>query len=213
MHRARRSAGHLITLVALATLAVTSCGVEPGASAPDGVAGSTATSAPGDDRTTTSSDDDPVARTDPSPSGKTTTTTEVDSERSAVEQEMVDGVAQTYEDLGLPPEGARCLADAIVDAQTSGEVVDQLDAMGYFTDCGLAMEDILAMAETLGDSPEDALRTSMITGMVNAGMGDEDAACVADTYLEEYGATDMTSFQDLAVQVELYQACDVVFPD
>lgn len=183
----------LVVLAALVTLALASCGVAPGAAAPDGPEGSTATTRPaGDDDTATS------------------TTTDGRPERSAQEEVAIGTVAGYYEELGLDPEDARCLADSLFDLQGSGTVPsDPSELMELFTTCGISLEDLTALNEELTEGGADPLTGAITKALGSLGLDDEQAACVADRYAEEYGPTDLSAMADQSVLAGFLEDCGI----
>lgn len=177
-----------ISGLAAAALLLGACGVEGGDASP------AATTAPA---------------TDGPSSDRSTTTTAPDAPLSPREQQARDTLVETYTDMGFKPDEAECMADALTETLTEGEALDPNDAMSLFNDCDIPASRMGEVMDELGGgSLSDTMRNALVTSLTNGGLSKEQATCVADAYIDEYG-TDATSIQDPKVIEELFTTCKV----
>lgn len=189
MTRTRRS----LAILATATIALilSSCGVDEGDLATDA-----GTSDPGTVSSTTAADGttEPDEPDEPAP----------DQEFSEQEQAAIDITVKTYMDLGMSEEDATCLAEGILG---SGQGFDNGDIMDVVNDCDISMETLADLGSGAG-SMEDGMKLGLSTSLQNAGLSEEDADCVADAYISEYG-TDISAAQDPDKLAPLLDTCGV----
>lgn len=139
----------------------------------------------------------------------TTTTTEaVDPMQEQTRQLLED----TYEDLGFTAEESACLADALAGSIVPGETPDITASMDAVNECGIDAERLLEFGEELGGgSMEDGVKAGMEASLRNAGLTDEQAACVADSFIDEFGA-DTGSLGDPSQLDQFFERCGVTLP-
>lgn len=73
-------------------------------------------------------------------------------------------------------------------------------------------DDELTVPEVPEGFDEDTFRDSLALGFESAGLTEEQAQCVADGYIEEFG-TDTGSATDYTAMLDLFTACDVDLMD
>lgn len=181
-----------IVLTALATLLVAGCGVSGGDDAQAFEPTSATTSTPG---------------TDAGPDR--TTTTEAGKERSAEDQQMIDITKKTYMDLGMDEQDAECLAEGMVDTMNRGDdASDTGNIMDIVNECDISMDKLMDIGKGAGGSITEGMKLGLSTSLENAGLSEEQATCVADAYIAEYGA-DASAAQDPEKLQPLMEQCDV----
>lgn len=137
------------------------------------------------------------------------TTSAPERERTGVDQQVHDNLVNTYQDLGFTDDEAECLADGMSRAFDEDGAPNPGAAISLFSDCNIPASRMGDIAEGLGGgSLDDTMRRSLIISLTNSGLSEPQATCVADAYVDEYGA-DATKMQDDAVLRELLQGCDV----
>lgn len=139
----------------------------------------------------------------------TTTTTEaLDPLQEQTRQLLED----TYRDLGFTPEESACLADALSGTIVPGEAPDATASMDALNECGLDAERLLEFSEELGGtSMEDGMKAGIEASLGNLGLTDEQAACVADSFIDEFG-TDTGSMGDPSQFEQFFEQCGVTLP-
>ncbi len=154
-------------------------------------------------------DDGDLARdTGRSTEGSTTTTTP-DDDLSPMEQAMVDQAAKVYEDLGMDPDDAECLARGIVGGVDSFDPTDARAMMDIVNECDISIGELNELGADNGlNSMEDGIRLGLETSLKGAGLTDAQASCVADAVIEEYGS-DPSALQDPAAMRPMLEDCDV----
>lgn len=168
MFRTRRPLA-ILGSAAVALLLV-SCGVDAGDSAATGTSSSGSTSS---DRTTTTT-------------GKGS---EPDKELTPLQQQMADSMAEAYKGLGFTDEEAACLSEGIAGSMEAGDQSPDITGMmDVINQCDIPMDRLMDIQGDMGDgTPEGALKESFAAGLKAQGMSEEDATCVADAFVDEYG--------------------------
>jgi hypothetical protein len=139
----------------------------------------------------------------------TSTTTAPEQSLSPAENAMVDQAAKVYEDLGLKPDDAECLARGIVGKGGAFDPTDTSSMMDVINQCDISVSELNNLSADKGlDSMEDGLRFGLEASLKNAGLTDKQAKCVADALIDKYG-TDVSSFQDPNAMRPLLEGCDV----
>lgn len=158
------------------------------------------------------SDGDDAASVAPEP---TSTTAAADDEApeeepSAFDEEAVDSMVDVYTDLGLDEDQARCLAEGLVDAmgEESFDIADQTATMDLINECDISMSELLELGGQTDGTLEGGFVLGLKTSLENQGLSEDEAQCVAEAYLDEYG-TDPTAGQDPAALAPLFEACGV----
>jgi hypothetical protein len=167
-----------------AALLLASCGVSEG----DG-AGSVR---PNDDETTTAPP------------------TSDDGERSAPEEEALQSMVDVYTDLGLREDQARCMAEGLFDAMGEGsfDIADQTATMDLINECDITMSELLELGGQTDGTLEGGFVLGLKTSLENQGLSEDEATCVAEAYLDEYGP-DPSAGQDPSVLAPLFEDCGV----
>ena len=184
-----------LLLVPVLALGVASCGVEAGDEGSSLVVdGTTETSAPG-------------------PEGAPTTTTpDETTEPDEPTDDLGDGeqaMADAYEAMGFTEEEASCLADQIASAGGEFDPADATAMMDMLNQCDISMSRMMDVTQALGDGdPEETMRQSLKAGFVASGLTDEEATCVADAFVDEFGV-DAASASDPSVLMGLFEDCGV----
>lgn len=141
--------------------------------------------------------------------GSGTATTSPSTDLTPQQQQMVDTISKTYQDLGFTEEEADCLAEgmagAMGDPTAPAEVGDIMDVINQ---CDIPMSRFSEIQGNMGGSTDDAMKESMKAGFENIGMTEEQADCVAGEFLDTYGA-DIASMQDPEKLQPLLEDCDV----
>lgn len=188
----------LLLLAPLLALGAAACGVEAGEEGSSLVVdGGSATTAPAPEGA--------PPTTDPS-------TTEPDDEPEeptlSVPDEAVDQLTDVYTEMGFTEEEAACLADQI--AASGGTFDGDPGAtMDLINECDIPMSRLMELGEQLGGGdPEVALRESLAAGFRASGLTDEQASCVADAFIEEFGM-DSSAAADPSALEGLFAQCDV----
>ncbi|QXC62155.1 hypothetical protein KSP35_04920 [Aquihabitans sp. G128] len=146
--------------------------------------------------------------TAPAPDGGTTgpTSTTVERGLNPTQRQMAATMTKTYTDLGLDPDDARCLGEAI--ARDYGDV-DQAKVLDLISSCGISTSDLARIAGEMGaTTPADGAKAGLTASLESQGLSEEDATCVADAFVAEHGV-DITAAQDPAVVKDLLEGCDV----
>lgn len=181
MHPARRAVTAAASLV-LAAIVFTGCGVD---------AGDQATS----DR-----------------SGSSPTTTAPSEDLTPMEEAAVERAKDLYVEMGMDPDDAECLARGLVDAGATDGTIDLSDAgamMDIVNQCDIDMGDLNSFSSDNGiTSLEDGMEFGMRSSLEASGLTEEEAACVASAYVDEFG-TDVSAMQDPAKLRPLLEGCDV----
>ena len=193
----RRLHPFAFVLAALLVLVAAGCGVEAGDSA-SSITTTTTGSGPGggSDATTTAPE-------------QTTTTTAPTKERSATDQAVVDQMAGAYEQLGLSPEEAECLAGGIYD--TIGGDSTSLEGgavMDVINQCDIPMSKIAQLGGGADGTLESGFKKGVVISLKQAGLTEEQATCVADAYVEKFG-TDPTAARNANQMRPLLRGCGV----
>lgn len=193
-----------LLLVPVLALGAAACGVEAGEEGSSLVVdASTATSAPAPEGapSTTAPDDD-----------TTTTTTTADEPADDPADPMGDGeqaMTDAYVAMGFTEEEASCLADQITSAGTDFDPADATAMMDMLNQCDISMSRMMDVTEGLGGGdPEETMRESLKAGFIATGLSEEEASCVADAFVEEFG-TDAASASDPSVLMGLFGDCGV----
>lgn len=176
----------LALVLAPVALVVAACGVDSGDQATETTAKATTTAAE-------------------------SSTTEPDSTKpslSDADQEMVDIVVDTYVELGFTEEEATCLAEGLVGTMSDPtDTTDMNGIMDVVNDCDIDPARLGEIGEGLGGgSMEDGMKAGMEASFRNMGLTDDEASCLADAYIDEYG-TDVGPAQDSDKLLPLLDAC------
>lgn len=144
-------------------------------------------------------------------SGKTTTT-EPDDDLSPTEQAMADRAKDLYIELGMDPDDADCLARGLIAAGAGEGEVDPTDTgamMDIVNECDIDMSEIANLGSENGlDSMEDGLKFGLESSLEQSGLTKEEAECVADAFVDQYGS-DVSVMQDQDKVTALMEGCDV----
>lgn len=126
------------------------------------------------------------------------------------QEQMVDTISKTYQDLGFTEKEADCLAKGMAGAM--GDPNDPAamgDVMDVINQCDIPVSRFSEIQGNMGvGNTEDAMKKSMMTGLENIGMTEKEADCVAGKFLDTYGA-DLESMQDPAKLQPLLEDCGV----
>ena len=142
-------------------------------------------------------------------STSTTTTAAPADDLSPSEQAAADRVARIYEDLGMDPEDADCLAKAIAGADGAIDPTDTSALMDIVNQCDIPISELNELGQDEGlDSMEDGIKFGLEATLKDAGLTEEQAACVADGFVEQFG-TDVTSSQDPDTMRQFFEDCGV----
>lgn len=183
-------AAPLRTLLAatIAVVLLAACGVSDGDDAASVAPSDTSTSAPA------STTEDPAAEEEP----------------SAFDEEAVESMVDVYTELGLSEEQARCMAEGLVDAmgEESFDIADQTATMDLINECDISMSELLELGGQTDGTLEGGFVLGLKTSLENQGLTEEEAQCVAEAYLDEYGP-DPSVGQDPAALAPLFEACGV----
>ena len=163
MTRSRRA---LATVASLGVaLLLVSCGVEAGDAATP-TSGSSTTSG--------------------STSGSTTPT-DPGADLTPEQQQLADTMAKAYKDLGFTDEEATCLSEGIAGTM-DGSTPDMSGLMDVVNQCDIPIDRLMEIQGSMGDgSADSAFKESMATGLEASGLSEEDATCVADKLVDQYG--------------------------
>lgn len=186
-------AAPLRTLLAagFAVLLLAACGVSEG----DDAAPSSTSSSTTDDTTTSAPADDEPAD---------------DPERSPSEEEAIDSMADVYTELGLNEDQARCMAEGLFDVMGEGSMAipDETATMDLINECDISISELLELGGQTDGTLEGGFVFGLKTSLENQGLSEDEAQCVAEAYLEEYGP-DPSAGQDPAALAPLFEACGV----
>lgn len=163
MTRSRRA---LATVAALGVaLLLVSCGVEAGDAATPTSGGSTTSG------TTSGS----------------TTPTDPGADLTPEQRQLADTMAKAYKDLGFTDEEATCLSEGIAGTM-DGSTPDMSGLMDVVNQCDIPIDRLMEIQGSMGDgSADSAFKESMATGLEASGLSEEDATCVADKLVDQYG--------------------------
>jgi len=187
-------------LLLAAALLLGACGVtarsDGGAAAPARPTGpTTTTSGPARPTTTTTTDGSPQESSTTVPRGLSP------QQRTAVSQ-----MVSAYEDLGLAPDDAQCLAEGIAKGYGS---IDQAKLLDLIGSCGISYRDLAKVAGSLGaTTPSDGISKGMEAALERQGLTKAQAACVGEAFVKEYG-TDLAAMQDASKLLPIFDDCDV----
>lgn len=175
---------------AAVALLLVSCGVDAGEGAAQTPASTTAPKSESGSPTTT----------EPSPSGELT----------PEQQELADTMAEAYRGLGFTDEEATCLSEGIAGTLSPGsDTPDITGMMDVLNECDIPMDRLMDIQGDMGDgTPEGALKESLMAGFTANGMTDEEAECVADAFIDEYGI-DTQAMLDSEKMIPLAEGCGV----
>jgi hypothetical protein len=188
----------LLPPVIAVSLFVAGCGVSSGdGAAPKDTSSNTSNpSDAGDDTTTTEAEPEDTTTTEP-------------ADRTEADQAVIDMTVQTYMDLGLNEEDATCLAEGILDSMNSGgDPTNTSDVMDIVNECDIPISELAKIGENAGGDMESGMKFGLETSLKNAGLTEEQASCVADAYVEEFG-TDIAASQDASQMAPILEGCDV----
>ncbi|HRW39458.1 MAG: hypothetical protein KDB04_00930 [Acidimicrobiales bacterium] len=121
-----------------------------------------------------------------------------------------DQLVAVYTEMGFTEDEASCLADRIVGADS----IDPSDAtalMDLINQCDIPMSRLMELGgDIMGEDadPGDAMRNSLAAGFRASGMSDEQADCVADGFIDEFGA-DASAAGDPSAMAGLFEDCGV----
>jgi len=188
-----------LLLVAALTLTIASCGVDGGDDA-TGLAG---------DATTTSTTSTTTS-TAPEGSEPDAPAPDVPMPDVPIPDDAIKSLAEVYVEFGFTEDEATCLAEQL--AGMGGGSVDPSDTgamMDVMSQCDIPLSRLTEITGELGDgSAEDTMRASLAAGLRASGLTDEQASCVADAFVAEFGA-DASSAGDPSVLTDLFAGCDV----
>lgn len=190
-----------LTFAALA-LTAASCGVDAGDQA-----SSTATSTTEPSSTATFTPGDPSTTKPDTTEPDTTTPQDLTPEQEAA----IESMTETYKAMGLSDEDSACLAEGMAGLIGEGtSPTSSPDVMDIINDCNISMDTLNQLGESAGGDGtlEDGMRFGLETSLKQAGLTDEQASCMADAYIEEYG-TDASAATDPAKLQPLMAGCDV----
>lgn len=186
----RRSLATIALLIAFAGLAA-GCGVDAGDSASPSTTGSSGSS--GTSATT-------------APDGTDT------EDLSPMEQEALDRVKDLYVDMGMDPDDADCLARGLIAGGATEGTFDPSDTgavMDIINECDISIGELNDLGSDSGiTSMEDGLKFGLESSLEASGLTEEEAACVASDFVDQYGS-DMTVMQDQEKVSALLEGCDV----
>jgi hypothetical protein len=130
------------------------------------------------------------------------------------QQELADRMHEAYTGLGFSDEEATCLSEHIAGSIDPGTSTPDITAMmDVINDCDIAMDRLMDIQGNMGDgTAEGALKESLAAGFKTNGMTDEQATCVADAFVDEYGI-DVESMTDPDKMLPLAEQCDVDVTD
>jgi hypothetical protein len=190
----------LALLAPLLLLGAVACGIEAG---DDGAALVVGEQTEGDgtssERTSTTEAEDPG-------------TDEADDPTISVPEELVDELVGIYTQMGFTPEEASCLAERIAD-DPDLDPEDATVIMDIINECDISMSRLMELGEGALDGdgemdPDALMRDSLAAGFRGSGLSDEEADCVADAFVEEFGA-DMSAASDPSALQGLFTQCGV----
>jgi hypothetical protein len=206
MTRPRRALAILGSLTV--ALLLVSCGVEAGdaAQAPATRGGNGETSGTGGTGGTGGSS---TTTSGSSPTTSAPTRSEDPSAPLTPEQQqLAETMATAYRNLGFTDEEATCLSEGIV-ASFDGASPDMTAMMDVVNQCDIPMDRLMEIQGGMGDgTPEGAFKESMAKGLEASGLSEEDATCIADGLVDEYGV-DMEAMSDQSKVRPIADACGV----
>ena len=128
---------------------------------------------------------------------------------SPAKQAMVERATKLYVDLGLDPDDAECLARGIVEYGGTLDPTDSGQMMDIVNECDIPISELNQLGKDQGlTSMEDGVKFGLEASLKDLGLTDEEASCVADAFVEEYG-TDVSAGQDLDKMRPIFEGCDV----
>ncbi|MEZ5137715.1 MAG: hypothetical protein R2702_01185 [Acidimicrobiales bacterium] len=185
-------------LIGALALGGTACGVEVGDQGQGlQVTDATTTSAPGPEGapSTDAPSEDPGSTDDGS---------------IQVPEGQRDQLVAVYTEMGFTEDEATCLADRIVGAD-SLDPGDATAMMDLINQCDISMSRLMELGGGIagedGD-PGDAMRNSLAAGFRASGLTDDQADCVADAFVDEFGA-DASAAGDPSAMAGLFEDCGV----
>ena len=154
---------------------------------------------------------DAVGSNGSSTAGTDSTTTTVDRNLTAEQQQMADTMSDAYRDLGFTDEESSCLAEGIAGSIDGGgsATPDLSGMMDVINECDIPMDRLMEIQGGMGDgTTEGALKESLETGFKASGMTDEQASCVADGFISKYGV-DVEAMLDAEKMGPIAEDCGV----
>lgn len=140
----------------------------------------------------------------------TTTTTGPDT---TAPRDVVDALAQTYRTLGFTDEEATCLAEGLAGLlDGAGTMPDTGSMMDVVNGCDIDASRLGEINRAFTDDPQAALRTGLVAGFTSQGLTEDQATCLADAFLDAYGA-DVTAAADPDKLLPLLEQCDLTASD
>lgn len=116
-----------------------------------------------------------------------TTPTDPGADLTPEQQQLADTMAKAYEDLGFTDEEATCLSEGIARTM-DGSTPDMSGLMDVVNQCDIPIDRLMEIQGSMGDgSADSAFKESMATGLEASGLSEEDATCVADKLVDQYG--------------------------
>ncbi len=147
---------------------------------------------------------------DPSDTPGSSSGTTVDRDLTPQQQEMADTMADAYRGLGFTDDEATCVAEGLAGTVgPDGAMGDLSGMMDVINECDIPMDRLMDIQGGIGDgTPEGALKESLESGLKVSGLSDEEASCVADGFVSEYGV-DVEAMIDPEKMGPIAEDCDV----
>jgi hypothetical protein len=182
--------------LSVSALLIAGCGVSEG---DDSAANDTTTTEAEAEETTTTE-----AETDD------TSTTVPDEELSEESQAAVDAMVEVYTGFGFTEEEATCLAEGVADiAGDDFENFDPSDTtsiMDVINECDIPISKLNNLGANTDGTMEGGFKLGLQSSLEQQGLTPEQAQCVADGYVEQFG-TDVSASQDAEKMVPLFESC------
>jgi hypothetical protein len=134
---------------------------------------------------------------------------------SPQEQQARDSMVDTYQSMGLEEQDAECLADGMMGIIGEGSSATEApDVMDIINECDISMDTLSKLGQDAGGDGtlEDGMRYGLESSFKNQGLSEEQASCLADAFIEEFG-TDSTAMNDIEQLRPLMEGCDVSITD
>jgi CRISPR/Cas system type I-B associated protein Csh2 (Cas7 group RAMP superfamily) len=186
-----------LSAVALSVLLVAGCGVSEG-----------------DESSQTTATTEAPATTEAEDTTTTTTAPEDDSdddgELSEEDQAAIEAMVEVYTGFGFTEEEATCLAEGVADL--TGEDIDSFDPtdtasiMDLINECDIPISKLNELGANTDGSMEGGFKLGLQSSLEQQGLTEEQAQCVADGYVEQFG-TDVSASQDPQKMVPLFESC------
>lgn len=154
----------------------------------------------------------------PAPStGGAGPTTSIDRDLTPEQQALADQMADAYESLGFTEEEATCLSEGLAGSVDpsggfGGDVTspDATAMMDILNQCDIAMDRLMDIQGGMGDgSLEGTMQESLAAGLQAGGLSEDEANCVAEGFIEEFGSDYEGAMDDPDAFGPIFEDCGV----